>query len=346
MRILIRGTNWVGDAVMSVPAMRMLRAHLPDAHIALLTGAWAKAVFDGAEFLDEVIVLEEDHRSLGGTLRQAGVLRKARFDATILFPNSFHSALLAHLAGIPIRFGFKSGGRGILLTESIPIPDWKDSEHESRLYTELVRAFLDSQEIGRVDGDFNEPRLSVSTRRLDSAREILKAAGVASDKRLVVLGVGSQNSRAKRWQSQGFADLADMMTEKLDASVVILGSEAEKSVADEVVRLSRSRPADLCGKTNLSDAIGVIAAADLYIGNDMGLTHIAPAVGTKTIAIFGPTNEVATRPLSEKAVVIRKKVDCAPCMLRDCPIDHRCMAQITATEVFELAVSSMGVESR
>lgn len=345
MKILIRGTNWVGDAVMSIPAMRMLKSNIPTAHIALLTGGWARDVFEGADFLDEVITLERDHKSVGGTLRQAGILRKTGFDATIVFPNSFHSGLLAHLAGIPIRFGFQSGGRGVLLTDSVPIPRWKGTRHESILYTELVEAFLKSQGIAEPTRDSDEPHLSVSQHRIDSARQLLKNHGLNKDP-LVVLGVGSQNSRAKRWQSSGFAELADMITEKLDASVVILGSEAERPVADEVMRLSKSKPIDLSGATSLAEAIAVMAVADLYIGNDMGLTHIAPAVGTETIAIFGPTNDVATRPLSKKADVIRKDVDCAPCMLRDCPIDHRCMVQIKPTDVFDVAASRLGGETR
>lgn len=345
MRILIRGTNWVGDAVMSIPAMRMLRSNLPTAHITLLTGGWAKDVFEGADYLDEIITLEMDHKSIGGTLRQAGILRRSGFDATIIFPNSFQSALLAHLAGIPFRLGFQSGGRGLLLTESMPIPEWKGTRHESVLYTELVEAFLRSQGIAEPRRDSDEPHLSVSRQRIESARQLLKNNGVNKDT-LVVLGVGSQNSRAKRWQSSGFAELADMITEKLDASIVILGSEAERPVADEVMRLSKSKPLDLSGVTSLAEAIAVMAVANLYIGNDMGLTHIAPAVGTETIAIFGPTNDVATRPLSKKADVIRRDVDCAPCMLRDCPIDHRCMVQIKPTDVFDVAMSRLGGDKR
>ena len=341
MRILIRGTNWVGDAVMSIPAMRMLKSNLPNAHITLLTGGWAQAVFEGADFLDEIVTLESDHRSFRGTFQQAGILRKAGFDATIIFPNSFHSALLAHLAGIPIRFGFQSGGRGLLLTDSVPIPEWKGERHESLLYIEMVEAFLKSQGITEPRMDSDEPHLSVSQQRIESARQLLRHRGV-DEGTLVVLGVGSQNSRAKRWQSSGFAELADMLVEKLGGSVVILGSEAEKPVADEVVRLSKSKPIDLSGTTSLSEAIAVIALADLYIGNDMGLTHIAPAVGTETVAIFGPTNAVATRPFSKRADVIRKEVDCAPCMLRDCPIDHRCMVRITPAEVFDIAMSRLG----
>jgi len=344
MRILVRGTNWIGDAVMSVPALRLLRASLPDARISLLTGGWARDVFEGVDFVDEIITLDADHKSIRGLIRQSRTLREHRFDATILFPNSFNSALLAHLSGIPSRIGFASGGRGILLTHTTKVPEWKSSRHESFLYIELVKEFLASIETEMSKGDFSEPRLETSQKNLDLARQKLKAKGVSLEKPLVILGVGSQNSRAKRWASWSFAELSDMLSSELDASVVILGSAAERPVAEEVASISKSKPLILAGETDLAEAIGLIALADLYIGNDMGLTHIAPALGTETIAIFGPTNDIATRPLSGKSHVIRKNVECAPCMLRDCPIDHRCMARIKASEVFSLAEQCIAVK--
>jgi heptosyltransferase-2 len=345
MKLLIRGTNWVGDAVMSVPAMRMLKSNLPNAQISLLTGSWARDVFQDADFIDELIVLEKDHTSIRGTLRQAKILRDRGFQSTIIFPNSFHSAVLAQLSGIPRRVGFAAGGRSIFLSHSVKVPEWKHSRHESLLYIELVHRFFEASGMKDVDSTVGEPMLGVSEERLRQARVRLSESGVDLARPVVALGVGSQNSRAKRWQSSGFAELADMLSKRLGASVVILGSAAEKSVADEVVAASESKPINLAGITGLSEATAIIAAADLYIGNDMGLTHISPAVGTETIAIFGPTNDVATRPLSDRAFVLRKYVDCSPCMLRDCPIDHRCMTQITAEEVFETARIRIGGSS-
>jgi len=344
MRILVRGTNWIGDAVMSVPALKLLRASLPEARISLLTGSWARDVFDGVDFVDEIITLDADHKSIRGLFRQSSSLRERRFDATILFTNSFNSAILAHLSGIPSRIGFASGGRGILLTDSIKVPTWKSSRHESLLYVELVKEFIASIGAELSDGDFSEPRLEASQENLDVARKKLRDNGVSSEKPLVILGVGSQNSRAKRWPSAGFAELSDMLATELEASVLILGSAAERSVAEEVVTISETKPLIFAGDTDLSEAIGLISLADLYIGNDMGLTHLAPALGTETIAIFGPTNDIATRPLSNKAHVIRKNVECAPCMLRDCPIDHRCMTQIMASEVLSLAKKHIAVK--
>lgn len=341
MRILIRGTNWVGDAVMSVPAMRLIRASLPEAKISLLTGGWAEAVFDGNDFLDEIIVLNNDHRTIGGTFREAGRIRKKGFDATVIFPNSFHSALLAHLSGIPTRVGFGSGGRGLLLSHSIQTPQWKESRHESELYLHLVKSFLSS--LGKeVKGiPLAESELSVSDSRKLQARKMLEDAGLKSDRPIVTLGTGSQNSRAKRWPSANYAELADSLVKELGANVVLLGSHAEKSVAVEVARLSGSKLIDFTGETGLSEAIALISISDLYIGNDMGLTHIAPAVGTETLAIFGPTNHIATSPLSERAQIIRKEVECSPCMLRDCPIDHRCMTGVTPRNVFEVAAAKL-----
>ena len=179
--------------------------------------------------------------------------------------------------------------------------------------------------------------LKVSEKRGAKAREILTQYAIDLTKKTIALGVGSTNSKAKRWRADYFAALNDRLQTELSANIVLVGAKNELDVSQEVFEKSKLKPKILTGKTNLEEAVAILSEIDLLIANDMGLAHVAPAVGTKTIVIFGPTNEKTTRPFSENAETIRKPVECSPCMLRYCPIDHRCMRWISPDEVFQKA---------
>jgi heptosyltransferase-2 len=153
---------------------------------------------------------------------------------------------------------------------------------------------------------------------------------------------GSINSRAKRWPTDRYAALADQFIDELDAHVILIGSTAEADVSRDVSRQMRNEPVVLTGETELSDLVGVLSQVDLLVTNDTGPAHIAAALGRSTLVIFGPTNPLTTRPFSPYAEIIREPPDCAPCMLRDCPIDHRCMTAITPQHVFERARAMLG----
>jgi heptosyltransferase-2 len=180
-----------------------------------------------------------------------------------------------------------------------------------------------------------EPVLIVSDERRAKARDILNTLGLNPDRQTVALAPGSTNSEAKRWHPDSFARLNDLLQTELGANVVLIGSKEESDVSRRVADLSHNSPFDLTGTTDLAGAAALLSEVDLLVSNDMGLAHLAPAVGTKTLVIFGPTNPVTTRPLSEKASVISANVECSPCMLRKCPIDHRCMTRISAERVLE-----------
>ena len=182
----------------------------------------------------------------------------------------------------------------------------------------------------------NEPKvdLAVSEERKLAARKILEESGVDLSKKTVALGVGSTNSRAKRWQTESYAELNDQLQNDLNANVILVGAQDELNISQEVYQKSKIKPVILTGKTSLSEAVAVLSEIDLLVSNDMGLAHIAPAVGTKTLVIFGPTNPLTTQPMGSE-IMRRTDVECSPCMLRDCPIDHRCMTRISAAEVFE-----------
>jgi heptosyltransferase II len=340
VKILVRGTNWVGDAVMTIPALRELRRLFPAAEITLHTRAWAEGIFRDAAFLDEILTFDKTKSKIKDALGQARELKKHEFDLAVLFPNSFETALVAKLSKISRRFGYAKESRSFLLTDSIEIPAWKNERHEVFYYLNLV-AEIEKEYFGTQTVLDSEPRieLAVSGERRAEARRILERNGLDLSKKTVALGVGSTNSRAKRWPAESYAKLNDLLQNELGTNVVLVGARDETEISREVAAKAEKKPLILTGRTNLAEAVAVLSEIDLLVSNDMGLAHIAPAVGTGTIVIFGPTNEKTTRPIGSE--IIRKTVDCAPCMLRDCPIDHRCMTRISPAEVFKMAESKL-----
>jgi len=345
MRIIVRGTNWIGDAVMTIPALRRLRASFPAASISLHTRNWAEGIFRDADFIDEIIGFDKGASKVASILEQARILKPQQFDLAVLFPNSFESALVAKLAGIPKRLGYATQKRSFLLTDKVGIPDWKNERHESNYYLNLVGQVEEILLGSELEVTPDSSSLPVAESRRSAANEILAEAGVDLSRPTIALGAGSTNSLAKRWPAEYFARLCDLLSGDLNANVLLLGSKEERSVANEVIEQSRSNISDLSGKTDLAEATAILNVVDLFISNDMGLAHIAAAVGTPTLVIFGPTNHITTRPLGENVEVIREPVECSPCMLRECPIDHRCMTRISPERVFESAVKMLEMQS-
>jgi heptosyltransferase-2 len=335
-RIVVRGTNWVGDSVMTVPALRALRQLLPKAHLTVATRSLAKGLFDDADFIDDLLICEG---SLWAQVRQ---WRQGRFDLAVLFQNAFEPALIARLAGVPLRVGYATQGRGWLLTNSVSLPEWRDSHHESLYYLNLIaevdRLLNGSSSILERNPVFD---LKVANNRRAEAQVFLKAAGINLEFPVIALCPGSINSRAKRWPADRYALLGDRLIKDLGAQILVIGSADEARVSEEVRSHMQHPPLILTGKTDLGLAIGVLSLVDLLVTNDTGPAHIAAALNRPTLAIFGPTNPLTTRPLSGSAQVLRHPPDCAPCMLRDCPIDHRCMTAISTEEVFTLAVKML-----
>ncbi len=340
-RIVVRGTNWVGDAMMTVPALRQLRRLFPNAHITLATRSWAKGLFAEADFIDELQV--HDGRGPRSAFRQIREWRRGKFDLAVLLTNSFEAALVAALAGVPVRVGYATDQRKPLLSHPVDVPEWRSSQHEVFYYLKIVAAleWLVNQEQTFLE---TEPdcSLEVSVQRKAEAADLLRSHNVdpdKSDRPLVALCPGSINSRAKRWPAERYAALADQFIDKLGAEVLLIGSHDEVDVSRQVAQQMRNEPAVLTGRTELAESVAVLSLVDLLVTNDTGPAHIAAALGRPTLVIFGPTNPSTTRPFSPVGEIVREPPDCAPCMLRDCPIDHRCMTAITPDAVFERAQS-------
>jgi heptosyltransferase-2 len=341
-RVVVRGTNWVGDAVMTIPALRELRRMLPDAHITLATRSWSEGLFRDADFLDDLLIYDRRGNALSSVTRASREWRGRRFDLAILFQNAFEAALIAALARVPARVGYGTDGRSALLTHALPLPSWHNERHEVFYYLNIISELEKLLRGSSVVLD-QEPRfeLRVNHARQLEAVELLKAHGASMTGPLVALCPGSTNSRAKRWPDERYAALADRFVDEMKADVILVGSAEEMEVSRAVAEQMRRTPVVLTGRTKLAEAVAVLSISDLLVTNDTGPAHIAAALERPTLVIFGPTDPTTTRPFSRSAQIIRRPPECAPCMLRDCPIDHRCLTAITPDEVFARARAMM-----
>ncbi|HEX8178121.1 MAG TPA: lipopolysaccharide heptosyltransferase II [Pyrinomonadaceae bacterium] len=337
-RIVVRGANWVGDAVMTVPALRALRRLLPNAHLTLATRSWAEGIFADADFIDDLLLIDDQGAGVRGFSRQVGAWRARRFDLALLCPNAAGPALVAWAARVPLRFGYATDRRAPLLTHPLAPPEWRSTRHEVFYYLYLVAALEHALNgTQAVTTRAPEYQLSVSAERKTEARALLDARGVEAERPLVALCPGSINSRAKRWPAESYAALADQLISETGAHVLLIGSRAERDVTEQVRAAMREQPVVLTGETSLAQTVAVLSLADLLVTNDTGPAHIAAALERPTLVIFGPTNPLTTRPFAPAAEIMRHPPECAPCMLRDCPIDHRCMTAITPAQVFAQA---------
>ena len=338
MRILIRAPNWLGDAVMCLPAVRALRARHPNARITLLARSRVAALWRREPCVDEVIEYPEG-AGMAAWLQKFGLARALRrgHDWAIVLPGSLESALVPWLARIPRRTGYDRGGRGVLLTEPVAPPERGSiPAHESYYYLELIRR-------AGVLGELPSPLpilLSGIEQARAQGRRLFDAMGM--DGAVIGVSPGAQNSRAKRWPPSRFAQAAAVLARELDAAVAIFGSLGERDLGWQVaagLRRAGIRVLNLAGETSLADFIATAAACVLFLSNDSGAMHVASALGVPTVAVFGPTEWFATAPAGPRLVIVREPVECSPCMLRDCPTDHRCMLRVTPERVVQAALN-------
>lgn len=340
-RILIRGTNWLGDAVMTTPAMERLRSSFPNAHIVLLATPLTAGLFQDSPLINEII--EYRRRETGvqaffDTIRQ---IRERQFDVALLFQNAFEAALLARLGGVKLRIGFAEQGRGSLLTHKLFRGAEYRNRHQTNDYLDIV-AECERVCLGEGFKPATEkplPSLVATPAQRQAAQQKLQQIGIANRRPLIALNTGATNSRAKCWPAAHFAELADRLSEQLNAQIVLIGGAAERDYADNVFHhIGQSRSVNLAGQTSMQELIGLLAECDLLVSNDTGPAHVAAALGTPTLTLFGPTNEFETSPSGRRSELIRAdNIECARCMHRDCPIDHRCMTRLTTDTVFAQA---------
>ena len=339
-RILVRATNWVGDAVMSVPALKEIRRLFPEARITLMLRPWVKDVYSAVDFIDEVIEYDkgEIHRGWMGLARIVSELRAREFDLAILLQNAIEAALIAWAARIPRRLGYSRDFRRTFLTHPCKIDPEVKAVHQVYYYLGILSSAGLLPPKLWADRRYS-PSIGIGVRDADreEARRILQTHGIRATASVIGLNPGAYYGSAKRWLSDRYASVADMLAERHSAKIVILGSPGERQIAEEIARHMKHSPVILAGLTTLGQLMGLIKECKLLVTNDSGPMHLGAALGVPQVAIFGSTSEEATGPLSARARVVKHPVECSPCFLRECPIDFRCMTRITAEDVFSVA---------
>lgn len=330
-KILVRAPNWIGDAVMAIPTLSALRARFPESRITLLAKPPVAALFEHHPTIDRLFVYESPgpHAGLVGLWRLVRSIREGRFDLAFLLQNAFEAALITAAAGIPRRVGYAADGRRFLLTQSLE----KESapRHQREAYLYLMRL------LGPVEASERKPFLVITEKERQAASDLLFSEGIARWDQVIGINPGAAYGSSKRWDAARFAAAADRLQERHPVKVLIFGGPAEVALAEEV-RRNMKRPATIvAGKTTVRMMLALIARCRLFITNDSGPMHIASAFGVPVVAVFGPTDPEATSPAGEDDLIIRNKVDCAPCTHRECPIDHRCMTGVSVDAVVEAA---------
>ena len=337
-RILVRGVNWVGDAVMSMPALQALVRAFPQARIDVLARPWVAELYAMQPGVNQVLIIDEkdQHKGINGLRKLVKDLRAQSYDWAVLLQNAFKAAALAFAAGIPVRLGYNRDGRRFLLTHPVPCPPQIRRVHETAYYLNIL---FQTGLAPRPEARGQEPRLALSPQAEQWAEDFLRHNGVDSQK-LLGVSPGATFGPAKCWPAEHFAAAADALAAEHDMAVLIFGSQQEGVVAGEVKKGLKGalKVIDLCGRTGLAQALALLARLNLLLSNDSGLMHASAALGTPTLAIFGSTNPVTTSPLGPRVRILRKPFECSPCLKPICPRgDMRCFQAITPQEVVAAA---------
>ena len=329
----MRGPNWIGDAVMCEPAIAALRRLFPNAELTLLVKPVVAELFKGHPDVAHILVYDDhgQHAGLTGKWRLANALRRGRFDLAILFQNAFEAALLAFLAGVPSRYGYATDGRRLLLSDPVPRPGRGASSHQVEYYLGMLRP-LGCEERAA------SPRLVLFREEETAMARRLTESGISGAELLIGVNPGSTYGGAKRWLPERFAETADRLAGQLNAKVLIVGARGEEPLAQAIAGQIKAKTVVLSGRTSVRELMAAVKRCAVFITNDTGPMHIAAAFGVPVVAVFGPTDWRTTAPFGTGHALVRQPVDCSPCLLRECPIDHRCMTRVTVDEVYQAAI--------
>lgn len=321
-RIVIRSTNWIGDAVMTLPAMKAIRDTYPDAHIAVVANPLVAEMLEHHHDCDEVIVYNKrgEHAGILGMLRFASALRRRKFDCAILFQYAIEAAIMVFLARIPRRLGFVTDGRRLLLSHPVPFGSEEKTVHQTDAFLRIVNHY-------GIKADEKVQALTLSDTERNWVKEQLPKGPV------VTINPGAAYGSAKRWYPDRFAAVGDFLAKEYGMNVVLIGGPGEVEIGDDIAAAMQTPVQNFVGKTTVRQMMSLIDAASLMITNDSGPMHVAAGFDVPIVAIFGPTNHTTTSPFSKHYRIVRHEVECSPCMLRECPIDHRCMDRVTVDDV-------------
>jgi lipopolysaccharide heptosyltransferase II len=326
VRLLIFVPNWLGDAVMALPAIDDLRQHMSEATIDVAARPSIAPLFSMVPAVNQVITLDKSDAALDR-------LRRASYQTALLFPNSFNTARLARRAAIPERWGYRTDFRSLLLTRSVSAPA---RIHQTEYYRHLVR------ELGFGGTSVIEPSLTLTESQRQAGRALLAEQGWDGRTSLAAVAPGAAFGGAKRWPVRSFAALVDGLARD-GIRPVLIGAPPDRVAATEVLMATTASPAplNLVGRTDLPTLGGILSACRTLVTNDSGAMHFAAALGVAVVAMFGPTREQETHPVGARHAVLTNPVWCRPCMLRECPLTHRCMTGIEVHAVLAAAKANL-----
>ena len=321
-KIMIRTPNWIGDAVMTTPAMAVVRDSFPGARIVLVANPVVSQLFSPHPSCDDVIVYDKKgiHKGLAGLVRFSFSLRRESFDLAILFQNAIEAAIIGALAGIPNRTGYRSDGRGFLLTRGVTLRKEDLRLHHTDYYLGML------QRIG-LSASRRELSLYCTEEEKDWAKEQL------GNGPRVAINPGAAYGSAKRWFPERFAEVANSIRREFGMDILLVGGPAEREIGDDIVSRMPEKPLDMIGRTSVRQMMSLLSQCRLMVTNDSGPMHVAAALGIPVVALFGPTDHTTTSPLSDAVRIVRKDTECAPCLKRVCPTDQRCMTAIDPGDV-------------
>ena len=352
-KLLVVQPSWVGDAVMATPTLRALRELYPDAHISYLMRRYVKPVYAGMPWADQLITYRTGKTKAkagkGQFFELAARLRAAKFDLAVLLPNSFKTALVCKMAGIPRVVGYERDGRGFLLTDKLlPVKD-----KGKFVPSPIVKYYLGlAHYLGSPHRDLRL-QLFVTESEKREARDVFARCGFDPDLErpgskggppLIVLNPGAAFGAAKLWKAEYFAELADRLVDDLGATVLLSAAPKERAIVETIKRQMRHAPADLSNKgMTLGSLKEIVRRCDLMVTNDTGPRHIAAAMDVPVVTVFGPTHPEWTEIYYARERQVAVKVFCGPCQKKTCPLDHRCMVRVTPGMVYERSVELLGL---
>ena len=343
-KILAYSPNWVGDAVMCLPALKALRRFYPESRILVLAVPWVKEIYELSGIPDHVLCYDRTHSHSGlrGTMEIARDIRKLGTSAAFIFPNSWRSALVPLIAGIPVRVGFSTRHRKYPLLTHFCRPEKNfKSRHQVFYYLNVVEIL--HPDLEKYQEKFLEtPFLDIGKDYEEKCLRVARRFGLDPGRPWFAIAPGAQYGEAKLWWPENFAQVAEMVAAECESEIVILGSSSDTKIAKKVISGMKLSAFDLTGRTSLTEAMILLQRCRVFLTNDSGLMHIGAAFGVPLVAIFGSTDPVHTGPYGkkERTIVLRSTVECSPCFKRVCPLGNkRCMSEINTKDVFESVMS-------
>ncbi len=335
-KILVRSTNWVGDAVMTTPALGAIRAFFPSSEIVLAANPIVAELMSPHPFCDSVIVYDKKgpHRGVVGLWEFSRLISEERFDLAILFQNAIEAALIAKLARIRIRAGYNTDARGILLTHAVKMTKQARRLHHTQYYTNML-------------GELGIPQAGPKLQLQCTDEEKQWAENLLGPGPWAAINPGAAYGAAKRWYPERFAEVADILAASFGFRPVLVGGRGEMEIGSEIEYRMRSKdrkakPLNMIGRTSVRQLMAILSSVELVITNDSGPMHVAAAFERPIVALFGPTDHSTTSPSCSRFRLVRKETECAPCLKRECPTDHRCMTRIAVSDVIDAVRDLLG----